>query len=250
MPMTSTISPRPLPIWLKFAGSAFAIGHLLAIGLYALAAESGPWPYNAGNSPSPGPQFATSLTWGFGYPYYLRPLRLTNDYHFVSNRPAEFAVYFQVHLKNQLGEVRTLKFPDEKANFWVRHRQEILAQHLVPDQRLPPRGNRRLPGLGQEVPTVEVWVRDGEATLRLKQVDENDESLRNAEVDHPTEKAKALVRSYLRYLSREHKADSAELVRHSRPMVLPMDTMPHMFMPRPAELFQELKSHFGEYRRE
>ena len=36
-----------------------------------------------------------------------------------------------IRLKNELGEVRTLRFPDEKANPWVRHRQEILAQNLA-----------------------------------------------------------------------------------------------------------------------
>src|SRR5438094_425610 len=130
MSATPTSPPLRLPFALKVAGSVFAVGHLLLIGLYALAAESGPWPYNNGPSTSPGPQFATTIIWDVAYPLYLRPLRLTNDYHFASNRPAEYAVYFEVVLKYEYGEVKTLKFPDDKANPWVRHRQQLLAQQL------------------------------------------------------------------------------------------------------------------------
>jgi hypothetical protein len=237
--------PRPLPLWLKVAGSVVATGHLLVIGLYALAADSGPWPYNNGPSHSPGPAFATSIVLNCTYPYYLKPLRMTHNYHFASNRSSDLAVYFEVQLKGELGEVRTLKFPDEKANFWVRHRHDLLAQYLFPDQRLPPRGNQRLPALGKEVPKVEIWVRAEAGSIRLKQVEELDDLLRNPEVEQPTERAKLFAQSYARYLCRAHKAVSAEVIRHSRLTVMPMD----LYAPRP-ELFNEMKSYFGEYRRE
>src|SRR5471030_1894037 len=109
MPALPTSSPRPLPLWLKIAGSVFAVGHLLIIGLYGLAADSGPWPFNTGNSPALGPKFATLITIDATYPYYLTPLHMTHNYHFASNRPADFAVYFVAQLTNDVGDVRTLK---------------------------------------------------------------------------------------------------------------------------------------------
>jgi hypothetical protein len=240
-------SPRPLPLWLRIAGSVFAMGHLLVIGLYALAADSGPWPFNNTMSPSPGPTFATSIVLNCTYPYYLKPLRMTHNYHFVSNRSSEVAVYLEIQLKDELGEVRTLKFPDGKANFWVRHRQDLLAQYLFPDQRLPPRGNQRLPALGKEVPKVEIWVENKAepGTLELKEVEDLDELLRNPNVEQPTPRAKLFAQSYGRYLCKAHNAVSAKVIRHTRLTVMPMD----LFAPRP-ELFNEMKSHFGEYRRE
>jgi hypothetical protein len=243
-----TNPPRPLPLWLSVAGSIFAVGHLLVIGIYALAQTSGPWPTPYGTAfPADPPRFASAITMRYTYPYYLEPLRMTHNYHFASNRPTDFAVYFEVQLKNELGDVRTLKFPNEKANFWVRHRQEVLAQNLVPDQRLPPRGNRRLdPVDGNQTPTVEVWVREGESTQRLKHLDENDAKLLDPQVDQPSPWSKALAQSYARYLCREHKAVSATLIRCSRPTVTPTD---FYLQPRPG-LFGELKSFFGEYRRE
>lgn len=241
---------RPLPLKFRLICSVLAIGHLALIGLYALAAPSGPWQFNIGSrsgvSMADGPAFAKSLSESFTEPFYLSPLRMTHNYHFRSDRHSDFAVYFEVRLTNERGDVRTLKFPDEKANLWVRHRQLILAQNLVPDQRLPPRGNLRLAAEGKALPKVEIWFREEAMTLRLKMVDENSDLLRAPAVDQPTPWAKALVKSYLRYLCREHNAVKGELIRCSRLTVHPTD----LIVPRPADEFKELRSHFGEYRRE
>src|SRR5262249_13830522 len=114
--------PRPLPMWLMAAGSLFAVGHILAVGLLALAAPSGPWLTNFGPSEAIGPQFAQSITNNFTYPWYFQPLRMSHNYHFKSNHPAGTTAYFEVHLKDEFGEVaKILKFPNDKANFWVRH---------------------------------------------------------------------------------------------------------------------------------
>src|SRR5262245_48715984 len=163
--MATPNSPRPLPVWLQALGSVVAVGHLLAIALYTLGAPSGPWPLPAGQnlggqteSPAPGPQFALVVNERLRR-NYLEPLRLANHYHFASNRPAEFAVYFEVRLKNDLGDIRTVKFPDETANRWVRHRQEILAQNLVPDMKRPPTGGERV--AAKDLPKVEVFLSDG-----------------------------------------------------------------------------------------
>ncbi|MBM3995306.1 MAG: hypothetical protein FJ303_14310 [Planctomycetes bacterium] len=250
--MSAATNPaaRPLPQSWRLLGSVLAVGHLALIGLYALAAPSGPWQFNIGSrsgvSMADGPAFARTLSEHVTEPYFLYPLRMTHNYHFSSDRHADFAVYFEVHLTKADGNVVHRKFPDDKANLWVRHRQQLLAQNLVPDQRLPPRGNVRLPAPGKELPKVEIWFRDEPMTLRVKRVDENDDILRSPVVDQPSPWAKALVKSYLRYLCREHNAVKGELIRVSRPTVHPTD----LIAPRPAEEFKELRSHFEEYRRE
>jgi hypothetical protein len=239
---------RPLPLWLRVGVSLIVVGHLSIIGLNALAAPSGPWTYNIGTSSgvsdAPGPVFAKSISENVSA-RYLHALRMTHNYHFATNKPNEFAVYFEVHLKNDMGDVRVLKFPDEKANAWVRHRQEILAQNLVPDMVRPPRGNKRVAPKGQESPKVEVFVPEAPLVIRLKLVDENDDIFSNPQ-DQPSPWTKALVQSYLRYLCRENNVPTAELVRYSRRTVLPSD----LYAPRPADIFMELKSYFGVYRRE
>jgi hypothetical protein len=245
MAVSQTNAPRPLPRAFIIVGSVFAVGHLLAIGLLALAAESGPWPTNFGiTSKSIGPKFATAISDNVTKPYYLTPLRMTHDYHFKSNMAAPFAAYFEVHLKNERGEIfKTLKFPDEKANFWVRHRQSILAQGLAEDQPVQPPGTEVVAAPGKAMPTVEIWVGNGDV-LKLTPTPQNDIP-RDRQVIKPSEWSRLLSHSYMRYLCKEHQAASVELVRHSREMVLP----DYMFVNRP-EAFKELESHFGEYRRE
>jgi hypothetical protein len=229
---------------LIIGGSVFAVAHLLAVGLYALAAQSGPWPTNFGASESPGPAFAGEISTKVTYPHYLSHLRMTHNYHFASNRPAPFAAYFEVQLKDNKGIViKTLKFPDEKANFWVRHRQQILAQGLAEDQPVQ-LGTEVLGAAGGTVPVIEIWEPGEGNVLRLVKKEKNLVP-RDRPVVRPSEWSKLLAQSYLRYLCKEYQADSAELIRHSRDLVMPMD----LFVPRP-DAFNELQSNFGEYRRE
>jgi hypothetical protein len=238
-------APRPLPTPLIVVGSIFAVGHLLAIGVLAFAAESGPWPTNFGMaSKSPGPKFATGISKNISNPYYLTPLCMTNDYHFKSNMPAPFAAYFEVVLKNERGDViKKLTFPDEKANFWVRHRQAILAQGLAEDQPVQTQATEVVAAPGKDVGKVEFWdMVDGD--LRLKSV-ETHLVPKDRQVMKPSEWSMLLAHSYMRHLCKEHKAASAELVRISRGLIMPMD----LFMSRP-DAMKQLSSHFGEYRRE
>jgi hypothetical protein len=251
MSFSPNSSQRPLPRWLMVACSVFAVGHLLAVGLLALEAQSGPWlapPPIGGASMAEGPQFAKIISMNVTVPYYLEPLRMTHNYHFGTNRPANVAVYFEAHLKDEFGKVTVLKFPDDKANIWVRHRQEMLAQNLAQDQPMPPLANQRVAADGGELPKVEIWASEGPWTMRLKLVDEL-QVPRNQQVEQPSAWSKALAQSYMRYLCRQHKAVSAELIRYSRPTVMPA----MLFLteqPNIGDSFTELKSNFGEYRRE
>jgi len=239
-----------MPTWMKAAGSLIALGHLLAIAIYALAARSGPWP-----APMPpfvdtqvGPQFARSLSSGI-YPAYLKPLHLTHDYHFASNRTGMNTVSFEVRLKDEKGDVfDTLKFPDEKANFWVRHRQNILARSLGDDQPVQTSGPVRLPAIGKDAEKIEIWKVKQPGVLELVEVAKNAPQDGNAM--RPSDLSKELAHSYARYLCREHKAASAEVIRLHRDPVMPFFWfMPAPNMP-PPETFMTTKSHFGEFRRE
>ena len=248
--MSSHSSPRPLPLWLKAGASAFAIWHLFAVGLWALAARNGPWP-----APPPmgvdhqvGPHFATSISTRVTFPAYLKPLRMTHNYHFASNEPAQNAVYIEVQLKNDTGTVfKTLKFPDDKANFWVRHRQSVLVRGISDDQPLPPQITEKIAPAGQTPTLVEFWEMTEPGNLRLVKRPAN-EVPTDRPVHHRSEAGKILAESYMRYLCREHNAASAELIRHHRTPLMPG----LWFVPSdpPADAFTEIKSHFGEYRRE
>ena len=251
MSLSPSSRPRPLPRWLMVVCSIFAVGHLLAVSLLAMEAQSGPWlapPPVSGASMAEGPQFAKVISMNVTVPYYLEPLRMTHNYHFASNRPSNVAVYFEAHLTDEAGKLTVLKFPDEKANLWVRHRQEMLAQNLAQDQPMAPLANQKVAAKDGELPKVEIWANEGPFTLRLKRVDELAVP-RNQQVDQPSAWSKALAQSYLRYLCREHKAVSAELIRYSRPTVMPA----MLFLteqPNVKDSFTELKSYFGEYRRD
>src|ERR1019366_5079795 len=247
MPQPSIIAPRPLPLWLKAVGSVFALGHLLAIGFQALAASSGPWPTNFGVLEADPPMFAQRVH-NVTSPYYLQPLRMTHNYHFQSNRIPAYAAYFEVQLKDELGNVmKSLKFPDDKATYWVRHRQAMLASWLAEDQPLQPRGSEKIAAPKKKLDEVEYWDMTEPGKRRLKKVPEH-LAPRDAALMSPSAWSKMLATSYARYLCKEYGAKSAELVRYSRETVLPIV----LFMPEPPtrESLIPLKSYFGENRRE
>ena len=124
---------RPLPLWLKVAGTVFVAFHFLVLGAHVLSSRSGPWPSPFGQSPAEGPQFAGAIA-SAAFPWYLEPLRFTHDYHFNTNRVSLPEVKFEIKLYNKLGQViDTLEFPEKTANPWVKHRLDLLAQNLAGD---------------------------------------------------------------------------------------------------------------------
>ncbi|MBI2803547.1 MAG: hypothetical protein HYX68_01020 [Planctomycetes bacterium] len=247
MNSTHTQAPLPLPGMIKALGSLFAVGHLASIGLLALGAASGPWLMANGQpSPAEGPDFAVRITMKATEPYYLRPLRMTHNYHFETNRPAVLGIFFEVKLKDQAGEViQTITIPDPKANFWVRHRQGILAHLLAQDQALPRRGTEVLAPKGQEMPKVDFWDKTDMENWQLKTVEEH-LLPREVPFERPSEESKKLAQAYLRHLCRKHNAASAELIRHHQPQVRPE----RLLLGPQAGDFTIYKSHFGEFRRD
>lgn len=210
----------PVPPFLVVAGSVAILFHLGAVILHALAAPSGPWPNPEGMGMAEPPVFTQSLDKSL-LQGYLKPLKLTHNYHFSGNRPITPGVYVEAKLKDAKGEVvDTLRFPDPKANAWVRYLQGVFAQGLVPDQPIAPPQGEAVPAPHQQVRTVPIWDLAGDQGLQLRRVPEHLVP-RNRQVYGPTEWSLVLVRSYARYLGREHGAASVELVRHSRESIHP-----------------------------
>lgn len=237
--------PRALPGWLIGLASLLIGVHLVAVATRALAAPSGPWPTPFGSSLALAPEFAGRTN--NVARHYLNPLHLTHNYHFASNQPALPSIYFEARLKDAQGNVvKTLKFPEEGENFWVRHRESLLAQGLGNDQPFQrPPGTELLPAPGQKMPTITIWeVTPGSPTLQLQEQPIHLVT-RDRPVYRPTEWSLVLARSYMRYLCREHHAAAVELLRHSRNPIMP-ETL--LLNEPPPGTFNELVCTYGEYR--
>jgi hypothetical protein len=236
-------APAQVPRWLVWVGSIAIVFHLGAVGVHALAVQSGPWAGNQGG-PEPPPYLFARLNEMIGADY-LKQLRLGMVYHENANKnPAWPGIYLEFHLKDNHGnEIKTVRVPDENANSWVRHRQGILTFGFGIDQRVAPRQTEMIYAKGQEAPKVQIWqMHKGE--YRLIQVEENKVPL-NEPVFGPPEWTLMLAQSYSRYLCEIYGAAKAEVVRHYQepipPLVLSEDV--------PARAFSEIVSNFGEFPR-
>jgi hypothetical protein len=264
-----------LPKALIWIGSAAIFLHFFAVIMLVLAAQSGPWATHFGDSPAEGPLLAKIVTEGVSAvtpetppdpsaplpvqmlrkgmrAWYLQPLHLAHDYHFVSNRLMISQVKFEARLKDDKGEVTVLTFPDPGANSWIRHRQSLLALGLGDDMPVQPERGEVIPAPGQQMRTVTIWepvkgeVKSGEVGMRLRDVPVHLVP-KDRPVMRPSEWSLLLARSYARFLCREHGAASVEIVRCSKNPVMPA----LMFVdPPPPGTFDELVCSFGEYRRE
>jgi hypothetical protein len=216
---------KPLPRWLVIVGSTALVLHFGAIGMLVLATRSGPWLTPWGGLPADPPTFAQGIG-PLATRVYLQPLQMIHNYHFRSNEVETGSVYFEVHLKDEKGElIKTLRFPDARASFWVRQQQEILAQGLGDDRPIQaPRGERTYPP-GENPPQVRYWEMpekgDKMNVAELRRVSEN-ALPKSRPLSGPTEWSFLLAQSYVRYLCREHGAASAELIRHVRDPIWPM----------------------------
>jgi hypothetical protein len=221
--------------------------HLFALGLYVVAAPSGPWPAGMGVNMAQGPQFAVTIN-DFLTPYYLRPLKMTHNYHFQANRTAFPGVMIQIKLKDEKGKlIETVQLPDPKANFWVQHRQLLLARGLGEDQPVEPPGSDKIPGVGKKTVTVEIWDAGGtgqgaEWQLVIKSTPEH-LIPRDRPVMRPSAYSRTLARSYVRYLCRQTGAATGEVLRTSRDPIIPALLV---MEDTPPGTFNNLVSNFGE----
>ncbi len=234
---------RELPPWLALGVSVVVAAHLFTIGILVLAAPSGPWPTNMGPSLGMAPQFAASIS-EITTNRYLRPLKMTHNYHFVSNRTAVPGVQLDIQLKDASGKViRTVQLPDKDANTWVRHRQVLLARSLADDQPVQPRAGEVIPAPNQQVATVSIWDMGPEQQLIVRSVPEHLVP-RDRPVMKPSPWSELLARSYARHLCRQHGAASAVVLRHTREPIMPSILFTEE---TPAGAFSELVSNFGEF---
>jgi hypothetical protein len=246
----ATPTSNPLPRWLIVVGSVLIVFHLSSVAVRVLAAPSGPWPTPQGPNTAPPPAFAMELHEGLPE-WYLRaiqwPSSATHNYHFPTNRPGQPALSFEVRLKDANGqELATVTIPDKKANFWVRHRQTLLANALGLDVPVERPQMERIPAPGKRANTVALWEPDGPNRLKLKDEDENliiEKLQRQQGMMRPSEVTMLFLHSYVRYLCRTHGAASAEVIRHHQ------DPIPSVVLfddNVPEDAFKEVLSNFGE----
>jgi hypothetical protein len=243
MSQPPTESTYPLARWVGWVGSVLILFHLASVVVGAMAAQSGPWPNpQTGPTMVAPPRFVVSLFQSVPGEY-LKAIQMTSNYHFPTNRPGLPDITFEVRLKDEKGNViDTVRFPDENANFYVRHRQELLANALGGDEGVSAPPTEIIPPPGQEVPKVLIWV-EGAREQKLKRENPN-LLLRNQMYMGPSETSMLFARSFVRYLCRTHGAASGELIRHHRePIgvdVLFMETVPQ-------GIADEIHSNFGEF---
>jgi hypothetical protein len=174
---------------------------------------------------------------------YWYALRLGPNDSVGGDRPVLPGIFVEVRLKDAGGNVvKTVRLPDPDANAWVRHREELLVQGLVPDQPIMPPQGESIPAPNQEVRKVPIWQGPDGRPLRLQQVPEHLIPRRQG-VMGPTDRSLILIRSYVRHLCRQHGTTSAEVVRHSRDAISPMA---YLMGPPPPMAFTDLIASYGD----
>jgi hypothetical protein len=236
----------PAPRWLVIVGSVLIVFHLSAILFRVLAAPSGPWPgMDGGPERTMPPQLALSLD-QLTAPY-LKAVRMTHNYHFPTDQPVRPGIHVEIRLKDESGqELARVRLPDENANPWVRHRQEILANGLGDDVPVRIPGSELVPAVGREVEQVDYWVFNmNELTQRRDRKPINQFDRTQAWV-RPSDQADLLAGAYVRYLCRQHGADRAEVIRYHKNPIPPAVLVEDL----PGGMFGQWTSFFGEYTRD
>jgi hypothetical protein len=247
---------RPLPKWLMVAGSIGIAVHLVALVILSVASQSGPWWLGSLGMPSQAeePEFARGMHTFLGDVYY-RPLHLTNNYHFISNMPERTTVRFEVNVLDENGtSIKKVMFPDPNANFWVRHRQSLLAQGLGDDRPTNLPESERVPN-----PERKVWhPARGDQKLgshpENRLIDERNAMRKTGDMMgfmQPSPWSEVLAASYARHVAHVYGGAKAEIIRMSREPINPAIVLP---VAPPKNLFDRsfktLVSNFGAYSRD
>jgi hypothetical protein len=234
----------PLPRWLFVVASVAIVFHFGSVGVRILAAPSGPWPMGGeGSSQVNGPQFAVTLANTLPKDY-LKAISLDYNYHFSSNSPGALSLALQAQFKNAAGEDTTLIFPDPNANFWVRHRQAILANQLGNDLPYLPPQTRQVAAPGREIERVTIWRNpENQANrLELKTVPVLDLPRDQMNLQ-PNPQANLFAAAYARYLCRQHGVSKVQIIRRHQP---PIPSVVLVDKNIPESFFDPIFSYFGE----
>jgi hypothetical protein len=243
--MTSEPQGVTLPNWVIWLGSAAVLFHLAAVATTALDAPSGPWVSPMGPTNSPAPAFAAHLSREATGPY-CRLIKMSNSFHFASNRLETQEIAFRAVLKDAGGKVvEERRFPNPQANSAIQYRQKLLASQLGNDEPLPPQLGIIIPPPGQELPKLRWWQIEGEKRLKLVQ-DSPNAAPRNQQLMQPSAWSFLAVRSYVRHLTSAHDAASVEIVRTWHDPVLPMLLYNRQMPDR--ETLRNFQSSYGDLR--
>ncbi len=246
MSLKRPLPSRPLPRWLVLGVSVFVALHLFAVGMHVLAAPSGPWLSPFGPSQALGPIFAGRID-DVARPYYLRPLHMTHNYHFIANRPDAPGIVVEVRLKDAQGHlIDTVRIPAPHENLWLGQRHNVMAAQLGDDEPVQAPTSEQIPAPGKKMKTERIWELAGPNHNVLREVEVH-LIPKNQPVFRPRDWSQLVARSYARHLCRKYGAASAELTRQSRQPVQPS----LLFLEQaPPGTFDTLVSTFEEYRHE
>lgn len=231
-----------LPVWLKGCVSAAIVAYLLGLGSMVLSAPSGPWPVDEGSAWATPPQFAQAIgDWSIPI---LQVLKLSHNYHFLTNRP-NAECQLEAVLRDATGkETGRLWLPTDQGFAVSRHHQRMLARNLNDDQRVEPPAGEFIPAPNQPTRSAAYWeFREGRRAV-LTTVAEH-LLPRDRPLSAPSAWSMLLARSYARHLLRQTGSDRVEILRHTKdhipPDVLFADTPPS------AGAFDEIVMSFGEF---
>lgn len=255
MPKSSISTACTPPTWLVTVGSVAIIGHLGAVVIAALTAQSGPWPFMEFPPYRPPPEFASRLN-QVVTPKYLHPLKLAHHYRFKLNQPQQPGVTAEVRLKDAEGnELPAVTFPNPEANLWVRHRQAQFVAFLAPDEPVPITGlTESAPAPGQTGRSIDILEGGPNEMLRLRRMEEHlvrDYRIKSRIPDdmplyRPPAYALLRAKSLARYVCRTMPSVSeAEVIRRTREPIPPQI----MFENQPRLNEEDLRVHFGKMMR-
>jgi hypothetical protein len=227
MPQPPANTADQVPRWIVIVGSVLIAGFLLAV-------------------PMPAPRFAQSVHEITG-PNILQPLRMTHNYHFLTNNPRDYAVFFIVNLKDEKGqEMKSIRIPDPAASSAVQYRQKLLARWLTMDEPVVLPQSEVVPAPDQKAPEVQYWDMNQPQKLMLVTKPQHLVPRDRPFISAPSAVQLMLAQAYVRYLCHSHGAASGEIIRHARmpipPDVLTQDNVQGM-------MFDEFTSNYGEFSR-
>src|SRR5690606_10998124 len=133
---------------------------------------------------------------------YLSSLGLAHHYRRVTNNPALVGGAIELRLEAADGSpLGSLPLPDPRCNWWVGHRQALLARALADDLPVFPPEGEMVAAPGHALPSSPFWELSPGGGLELRNVPQH-LIPRERPVFRPSDKSLLLARSMARYVCR------------------------------------------------